>query len=178
MPESQVDIAGSPVRTGALFLGSCGFVGLCAWLLYARPDMGSRSLVSGSFAEFALAAGGLFFAVCAVFIAPRLLRRGPVVSVGQRGIFDRRLSTDWLPWSAIRAVGTFEMRNQRWFVLQFDPEREPALPLRKTAKRLARLNRGFGPDGYPVSGADLRGGFPALAAAIQRFHHGAQSGRH
>lgn len=165
MNDSRIDIPGSPWRTAALLAGSCLFVAACAALLYFRP----RGVEPGSLGELGAIAGIPFFGLCGAVAARWLFRTGPVVSVGPEGVFDRRLTTDWIPWDAIHAVGVWTMNRQKMLVLQIDPDRDAALPLKSGARRMAKLNAGFGMRGYWIGANDLEGGFPALDAAVSRF---------
>ena len=169
---SDVDIHRSPVRAVCLFLAAGGVTAVCAWMIYAHPGSGRRAVTPGSFAEFAAYVGVAFFALCAVLMVPKLFQRGPVVSVGPRGIYDRRLSTDWIPWDAIAGITPVRIQRQRMLVLQVDPSADKSLPWTNRARRMARLNRAFGPYGYWMAATDLRGGFPALAEVIARGQRG------
>jgi hypothetical protein len=163
-----VDIHRSPLRAAGLFIAACAFTAICAWMIYAHPGTGRRAVTPGSFSEFAAYVGVVFFGLCAVLMVPKLFQRGPVVSVGPRGIYDRRLSTDWIPWGAITGITPVQIQRQRMLVLEVDPSADASLPWTNQARRMARLNRAFGPFGYWMAAADLRGGFPALAQAITR----------
>jgi hypothetical protein len=175
---SDVDIHRSPVRAFGLFTAACGFTTLCAWMIYAHPGTGRRAVTPGSFAEFAAYVGVAFFGLCAILMVPKLFQRGTVVSVGPRGIYDRRLSTDWIPWQAIVGITPVQIQRQRMLVLQIDSSADAALPWTAQARRMARLNRAFGPHGYWMAAADLRGGFPVLAGAIARSQQGGPVDRH
>jgi hypothetical protein len=163
----QIDIEGSRLKIAAIFLTSLAIVALCGGMLWFRPSSGPRSFAAGSAAELALIVGVAFFGLAAVILAKRFFRAGPVVSVGPRGIFDRRLSYEWLPWDAIEGIGIEEMRRQRWLALTIAPAREDGLPLHAKAKFLARLNRGLGSRGYTVGASDLKGGIGALLTAVK-----------
>ncbi|WP_020179477.1 STM3941 family protein [Methylopila sp. M107] len=125
--EKPIDIEKSWARSLALFAGAWAFVAVGALLLYLRP----KGLEPGSFNEFSAYGCIAFFALCGVIAGVRMLRTGPVVSVGPAGIFDRRLSTDWIPWEAIPRVGFVTMRKQQMLVLEPAPGVEAALPLRR-----------------------------------------------
>lgn len=168
MAGGQVDIEGSAVRKVLVLAGSLGFVAVCAWLLHARPSSGGRRIDPGSFVEFALYTGLVVFGFFAMVAVAKLLRTGIVVSVGPRGVFDRRLSTDWIAWDAIQAVTEAGMNNQRWLVLITDPDRDSSLPIRKRTRFLARLNGPLGFPGYPISPTELKGGFSALCEAFRK----------
>lgn len=167
MAGKQIDLEGSLLRKAAVLAGSLGFVAVCGGLLYARPSAG-RPIDAGSFAEFALYLGLVVFGFFAIVAAIKLVRSGTVVSVGPRGVFDRRLSSDWISWDTIQAVSEAEMNRQRWLALHIDPARDASLPIRTRARILARLNEPLGFPGYPISPTELKGGFPALVEAFRQ----------
>lgn len=139
---------------------SLAFVVGCGWLL------GSGAFPPGSLKQFWMAVGVLFG--LAGFVAILInYRSGPVISVGSRGIFDRRLSTDWLPWSAVAAVGTLAIRRTRMLQVRLDPLTDAAQPMSVRARRGERANARFGHPGYSITATTLRGGFPALLAAVR-----------
>ncbi len=66
--------------------------------------------------------------LCAARVLRTLLRRGPVVSVGPGEILDRRLSTDWIPWTAARGIATVQIRRRRMIAFEVDPRIAASLP--------------------------------------------------
>ncbi|MEE7503390.1 STM3941 family protein [Methylobacterium sp. C33D] len=154
-----VEIHRSPWRAAGLFGAACGFVLACAWLLADDP---------GRFAGTAAWLGIGVFGLCAARVLRTLFQRGPVVSVGPGGIFDRRLSTDWIPWTAVRGIATVQVRRQRMIAFEVDPRIAASLPWTKRARRVARLNRVLGDHRYWIASVDLRGGFPCLSDAVAR----------
>jgi hypothetical protein len=163
-----VDIHRSPWRAAGLLAGSCAFVAVCVWMILDHPEAGRRAVTPERFTEGVACLGAGFFALCAALVVRMLLRRGPVVSVGPRGIFDRRLSTDWIPWTAIRRIAPVTSRRQRLLALEIDPAVETALPWTGRTRRVTRLNRVLGDRRYWMAAIDLRGGFPALSEAVER----------
>lgn len=158
----QVDLATSKARSLGIVAIGLGFLAACGAYLRLSGVSG------GSVAAFAMVAGLLLGLAGVAGGLVQLLRRGPVVSVGPAGIFDRRLSDDWIPWTAIRSVSTATIHNQTFLMLETDPAQDAALPIKSMARRLMAANRGIGFDGYAVSATTLTGGFPALLAAVQR----------
>lgn len=162
-----VDIYRSSARTLALFLGSCGFAAACAWIILAHSGSGDQVATRGSFRAFEMYLGLVFFGFGAIVWGSRLRQHGPVVSVGPRGIYDRRLSTDWIPWAAIRAVKPTRVLTACSYQLEIDPEADADLPWTRQARFVSGLNRMFGRR-YWIGTAELTGGFPALAEVIGR----------
>ncbi|MGT2488572.1 STM3941 family protein [Methylobacterium oryzae CBMB20] len=163
-----VEIHRSPWRAAGLFAAACGFVAACVRLLSDDPGAGLRTVAPGSFTGGAACLGIGVFGLCAARVLRTLFQRGPVVSVGPGGIFDRRLSTDWIPWTAIRGITTVQIRRQRLIALEVDPRIAASLPWTKRARRVARLNRILGDHRYWIASIDLRGGFTTLSDAVAR----------
>ncbi|WP_457107836.1 STM3941 family protein [Methylobacterium sp. P5_C11] len=163
-----VEIHRSPWRVAGLFAGACAFVAACLWLIGDPPGPGRAAVTTGSFTACVAYVGLGVFGLCAALVVPMLFQRGPVVSVGPRGIFDRRLSTDWIPWTAIRGIATVAIRRQRVIALEVDPRVDASLPWTNCARRVARLNRVLGDHRYWMAAIEMRGGFPALSAAVER----------
>lgn len=116
------------------------------------PDIGP-----GSYGEFIGYCGLVFFGVCTVVVLWRLLTtRGPVVTIAPDGIRDRRLTSDLIPWTAIRAISTWEYRGQKAMVLAVDPSTEARLALTRMARWTRGANRALGADGLCVTAQGLK----------------------
>jgi len=160
----EVAFSASPVRTWALVLAGVAFLVL------------GGALVSGLFPEVepwskAWFAGWIcvvYFAAFAVFWSKQALTRGPVVTVGPRGVRDTRVSPDWIPWSAIEAISVASVRGTRFPVLRVDPAFEAAMRLTRV-ERLSRSSYAglLGDHTYAISPVGLRGSFEALKHAIE-----------
>ncbi|TXN24713.1 hypothetical protein [Methylobacterium sp. WL19] len=163
--DGQVDIAVSRLRSAGLFLIAVGLTATAAWMLHVRPETRGHAMAPGGYTEFMLWLGLIFFGAASLVGAPRMFRSGTLVSVGRRGIFDRRLSTDWIPWDAIEDLRPVMLSRQRFFVLRVDPALSAALPILPRRRAGARFT-GLGAHGYALSGNDLEGGFAALGEAL------------
>ncbi|WP_407529193.1 STM3941 family protein [Methylobacterium oryzisoli] len=126
--EARVDLPVARRQLAGLLLGAGAFVATGAWMLATRPD----PVVAG-LGLLAIA----FFGLCGLVALRDLVRRGPVLSVSAYGLFDRRFSTEWIPWSALDgchvAGGVLSVAVR--------PERDAALPLTHRARWIARFNR-------------------------------------
>jgi hypothetical protein len=165
--DEQVDIAVSRLRSAGLFLLAVGFTATAAWMLHARPETRGHPMQPGGYTEFMLWLGLIFFGAASLVGAPRMFRSGTMVSVGRRGIFDRRLSTDWIPWDAIEDIRSITVGRQRFIALRLVPERAGGLPLLPRRRMGARF-AGLGANGYALGANDLEGGFAALQDALSR----------
>ena len=144
-------------RTGLLAAAAALIAGSAFTLLSGAGVIGAVVLVSG----------GAFFGLGFLAILRDLLRRGPVVSVSAHGIFDRRLSTDWIPWSALDHVSESGIGAQAFLCLYPRADRTAALPWTRRARLTARLNRILG-GGYWLPGQGVQGGMPAILDAMAR----------
>jgi hypothetical protein len=130
----------------------------------------------GSFAEFFGYVGVLFFGACAlVAVWKALTSHGPVVTITQEGIRDRRIASDLIPWSAVNDISTWQHRRQRFMVLAVDPAVEAGLDLTRMARWTRNANRGLGADGFCLGTNDLKIGFDELLATTIAFANAAQS---
>jgi hypothetical protein len=161
-----VDIYRSRLRVAGLLVVALGFVALCIWMISAHPGIGRRAVTPGSFNEFLAYGGVLLFGSAAGVLIRASFQRGPVVSVGLKGIFDRRISTDWVPWAAIRSITPMHIRRQKFLVVDVHADADASLPWTSRARFIARSNRVLGAHGYWMSAIDLRGGFSALSDAV------------
>lgn len=158
----QTDIPASKARSLGLVAIGLAFLGGSAAYLYYVGDRGR----GGTFAEFAMY-GGLLLGLGGIVAGLReLVRSGPIVSVGPRGIFDRRMASDWIPWAAIEALTPLNVSGQNFLTLRVDAAQEAALPFTTWGRRMAAMNRGFG--GYAIGATTLAGGYPALLDAVRR----------
>ncbi|HEV2544573.1 MAG TPA: STM3941 family protein [Methylobacterium sp.] len=164
--EARIDLHGSRWRLIGLLLLALGFTALCLALLVFEPKDGPI-VAPGSVEQFILIVGTGFFGLTLPLFVREVLRRGPVVSVSRHGLFDRRLSSDWIPWSAITGLDTVAVGRHRFLRIAVHPDHDAALSWTRRARVSARLNRMYGA-GYWLSGQGVEGGFDAVLAAIER----------
>jgi hypothetical protein len=159
----EVALAASPARTlalvaGAMVLALLGAAMAFGWLEAVEPW--SRGWLAGW-------AGLIFFPICAVIGLRQALTAGPVVTVGPRGIRDTRLSTDWIPWSAVAGISETSTRGSHFLMLRIDPAFEATMSLTRLARLARRGNAALGYRGYGIAAAGLKGGFDALKRAVE-----------
>ncbi len=116
--------------------------------------------------------GAAFFALCTALAAKRIFSAGtPVVTIAPDGIRDTRVAAEFIPWSAIQRIWTWEYSRQKAMVLAVDPEFERSLTLTRLARWTRSANRSLGADGLCVTAQGLKVGHDALiATCIQRFN--------
>ena len=148
-----MEIKGSRIKLIGLFLVGILMTATAAalafhWLPGRRA--GDNSVALGWF-------GLLFFGLCTAVILWRLLTVGrTVITITPRGIKDRRLSADILPWSGIQRLSTTCIKSQRFIVLAVDPSIEKRLRLALVARLSRGPNRMFGIDGLCISTVGLK----------------------
>lgn len=78
-----------------------------------------------------LACTTVFFGFWLVVMAARLTERGVILSVSPKGIHDKRIGPQVMPWSAMEQVYAFRARSQFYLaVVLTEPERYIAPPTR------------------------------------------------
>lgn len=166
----QIDIANDKAKDAAAF----SIVVICiiffAFLIWARPGItGWDSMIRGGISEFAVIFGLCIFSLYGITLALRLAKFGAVVSIGEEGIFDRRLSTDWIPWSAILDINIIEGKARQGLIFRLNQNQNAVLPLRRNAVEVLRTSTTRAPSEFWVAADNLKGGFGALFTAVDRF---------
>ncbi|MEH3143803.1 MAG: hypothetical protein PGN34_00220 [Methylobacterium frigidaeris] len=162
----RVDLPVARRPLAGLVLGSAAFAAGGFWILASQPVA-----VAAPVGVPAVA----FFGLCGLVAGRDLVRRGPVLSVSAYGIFDRRLSTGWVPWSALLGLDV----TASALSVSTRAEDDAALPLTRRARWTAYLNRlAFGPRDRRAGGPywlpcqGVAGGGEAVAAAIGHARYG------
>lgn len=166
-PEAgRIDLPAARMRLFGLLALACLLTAACAWTLWA--ESGGRPVVApGGFKQFAVLCGLALFGLGIPLLLREALRQGPIVSVSAKGLFDRRLSTDWIPWPAILGLDEVGIGKQGFLRLQVRPDLADTLPWTRRGRWTARLNGAYG-GGYWIAGQGVRGGVPAIVEAVGR----------
>ncbi|MDP4022878.1 hypothetical protein Q8W71_09615 [Methylobacterium sp. NEAU 140] len=160
--DGRIDLPVARGRLAGLLAAALAFTAGCAFALAG----GGGAVRAGL-----LGIGLAFFGLGALAALRDLLRRDPVLSVSAYGLFDRRLSTDWIPWSALDWISEVDMGRQGFLCLHPRADRAAALPWTRRARLTAALNRVLG-GGYWLPGQGVRGGLPAIRDAVARARRG------
>lgn len=103
---------------------------------------------------------------------------GPVITLTQTGIRDKRIAAQEIPWTAIERLGIWEYNSQKCIMLGLDPQVEARLDLTKMVQATRSINKALGADGLAISATGLKTGFQPLydlvEANLQRVN-GAQA---
>ncbi len=111
--------------------------------------------------------GILFFGALTLLVLWRLLTLiGPVITISPRGLRDKRVTGDLIPWSAITDISTWSHGNQSFVVLAVQPVVEKRLRLSLITRWTRRANAALGADGLTIGSQGLRMDHDALLAAI------------
>lgn len=166
----QIDISNSHGRNAAVVAVVAGCLAFSVCMIYVRPGtQGVNSMIQGGFGEFSAIFAVIFFAIYLVFLAIEFSKFGSVVSIGRRGIFDRRLSTGWIPWNAVRSVNVVDRGWRPGLLVHLEQSRMANLPMRRHVRRLVTRNESA-PNVLWIEAENLKGGFGALRSAVTRFH--------
>jgi hypothetical protein len=129
----------------------------------------------GGLGQFAGLVGIFFFGLCTVIIFKRFLTvRGAVVTLGPEGIRDDRIARAFIPWTAIRRIGTWESYGQKVMVLEIDPLVEAKLPLARAVTWTREANRRLGVNGLGVSAQGLDVSYDTLLAMTTAYAEAAR----
>jgi hypothetical protein len=161
-----VEIGGSPWKMLGLSVLGVIMTGLSAAVALRRfPGM-----QVDVFLELMGYAGAAFFGLCSVIGFWRLLTtRGPVVTITPEGIRDTRVARQFIPWSAVSRISTWEHSGQKVMVLAVNPEVERRLALTAIARWSRGANRALGADGLCVTAQGLRMDYETLLATSAAY---------
>ena len=134
-------------------------------------------MVAGGIGEFATYWAMTIFAIYLAFLSKDLMGSKYVVSVGDKGVFDRRVSTDWIPCSAIGAVTIVNRASQSGLLFKFSQSDDIRKKMRRTLINHATASQAGAPHEFLVEASKLKGGFTALHNAVTSFYQIPQDGR-
>jgi hypothetical protein len=124
----------------------------------------------GTFRALLVYLGVLFFAFCTLLAAWRLvMTRGPVITITPDGIRDTRVAPQFIPWTAVTSISTWQMANQKVMVVAVDPAVERTLTLTAIARWSRGGNRALGADGLCMTAAGLKVDYDTLFATALRY---------
>jgi hypothetical protein len=153
-----IEIEGSPAKL--LLLGALGVLmtALAAVIAFdIVPDVDPVTRILGGWLGF------VFFGLCTVMILWRALTtRGAVVTIAPHGIRDIRVAAEFIPWTAVQGISTWEYQRQRVLVVRIDPEVEKRLTLTRIARWSRAPNRALGADGLAITASGLKIDYPTL----------------
>ena len=93
-----------------------------------------------------------------------------MLAIGERGIFDWRLSNDWIPWSAIRNIELkSRISGSHYFVVELDPSFDEVFLVKSVARIVRAINRVFGVSGYVIIPAAIGRNYEQVASALARY---------
>ncbi len=134
-------------------------------------------MVAGGVGEFAVCFAMSIFAIYLIFISKYLIDYRSIISIGEKGIFDRRISTAWIPWSAVRAVSIVDRNSQKNLLFKISQSDDVAKTLRKRMISFVGSGASGAPHEFLVEAGKLKGGFTALHNAVTKFHEIPHDGR-
>ena len=80
-------------------------------------------IAAGSLNEFIGYAGTILFSICSAISGWRLLTiRGPVVTITPQGIRDTRIAAEFIPWTSVKQISTWNCVGRKsWCYLWTPP---------------------------------------------------------
>jgi hypothetical protein len=156
-----------------LLLGSCIFVALGVWLFLMdaetiRREMPLRNplLIHG-----VGVAGVVFFSLCAVMAARKMLDKKPGLVLNSSGIIDNSsgVSAGFIPWSEILGAQIFEVMGQRTLIILVkNPEAyvERGSKLKRVANR---ANYKMCGSPIAITSNTLKISFPELLSIFKQY---------
>jgi hypothetical protein len=167
-----VEIESSPAKMLGLFgLGVLMTAGAVAIAVPLLPGLQPNALMQ----VFGYS-GGVFFGFCTAVAGWRLLTtRGPVVTITPDGIRDTRVAAEFIPWSAVHRISTWEVTGQKVMVLAVDEAVEGRLTLTSVARWSRGANRALGADGLCITAQGLKIAYPTLFKISVDHLHRTQS---
>lgn len=161
MSRDRVEIAGSRKKLVVLLALSIALTAACIWITVTGVGDASEQ------DRLLVALGIPFFGLC-TFLAARWLMtaKKPVIVIDARGLLDRRVSRDPIPWLDIDEVSSWGHRGQRMIVIQVPPETEAAIGLTRTARLTRGMNATLGADGLIINPAGLTISYQELLDTI------------
>lgn len=158
----------SPVKN---FLFLLAFAAILALLIYEVLFFDNIGLIG----KTVLLLGVLALVwVVGLIVRNILWWRDVVVAIGERGIYDKRLSHDWIAWATINAVEVYRVsaKGFSWRCgMSLDLDASVRQTIRETMNaRLTRaMNESFGYPGTVITTSITNGSFAALKAALQEY---------
>lgn len=143
-----------------LGLGSLAFTALGAGIVFFSGEPAwSRAWLAGWGAL-------IFFPLGVVVWFKQATVRGPVLTIGPRGVRDVRLSPDWIPWHAIARASASSAKGVEFIMLEVAPEFEKAIALKSHVRLAQPANAAMGYRGLWINSVGLAGNFDDVKAAI------------
>ena len=158
MESGTIEIRYSPASMIGLLIGGVLLTAASGLIAF-----GWIPVESGSFQQFIGYFGLVFFGLATLVELWRLIAtKGPVVTLSRSGIRDVRIANEEIPWSAIQAITTGEVKRQQFLVLNVDPAVEAGLSLTRTVRWSRQASRLYGVDGLCLTAQGLKIDFSTL----------------
>src|SRR5262249_47319830 len=122
--------------------------------------------------------GVAFFGLCTGIALFRLFTvRAAVVTMTAEGIRDTRIAPEFIPWTAVRGIFTWQFQLQKVMVLVVDPAVEARLTLTRMARWSRGPNRALGAGGLCITAQGLKINFATLLRTARSFKSGIRNRR-
>lgn len=140
------------------------------FVAFLPADALPRTVLSHDKALIAGWLGAAFFGLCTLVALWRLFTaRGTVITISPQGIRDTRIAEEFIPWSAITNISTWEFRNQKAMVLAVKPDIEDRLGLTRAAQWTRSANRALGADGLCITASGVKIDYDTLLQTTRDY---------
>jgi hypothetical protein len=118
--KDQIEIPLSKKKLILMFIGSMGFVMAGLWLVIKPPTISNPFFGNPPIILLSGLASVMFFGLCAVYIARKLLDNKPGLIIDKIGLTDNSsgISAGQILWSDIENISVLEMHRQKLILLQ------------------------------------------------------------
>jgi len=133
----------------------------------------------GSYQQIWGYAGLVFFGLATAVALWRLFAtHGPVVTIAPDGIRDTRVAAEFVPWSAVTGISTWEFAGQKVMVLKVEPACESGLTLSVATRWSRGANRALGADGLAITAQGLKIDYQTLFDTSRAYAQAHGMSRH
>jgi hypothetical protein len=120
----------------------------------------------GEFAQWVGAIGLIFFAVAALVVGSRLLKRGPILEISPQGLRDYRIAPGLIAWDQITALSVIKADRQRYVAFKLRPVHMAQLSIPLWRRAAAQFSGPRKWDGLTIAASGLDGSIDDIIQAI------------
>ena len=167
--KAEEDFVATPSRwrIALLILAAMGFVAAGAWMTGAFGPVPDSPRYPAAESFWFGIASMILGSMASLWMVPEFLKANEVLRVGSAGVRYQRWSNQLIPWSQIREITTWAVRNQRGIALHL--EDPGAYPGRLIPGTLARANRWFSGGDIQISLVGTDRSVDDALSALERF---------
>lgn len=163
-----ITFSDSPWKLLLGLLAAVVMVGLSAFVFSVTTYRGRE--VSPFLMSILGTVGLVFFGFCLLVVVRRLVDlRSGIVTLAPEGFRDVRIAPEFVPWTAIQDISTWESGTSDVMVLSVRPETEKSLRLTRMVRWTRSMNAKLGADGLCVAAIGLETDYATLLATTETY---------